>query len=266
MSDTIYQRPADYDLEHEEDGRDVAFYCELVRRWRPARILDLACGNGRITLALAAMADDLDFDIVGVDLAEEMLDSAREKSRERALAASPRLRLVRGDMRSWSTDEPFDLALITCSSITHLLTLDDQLSVWQRAYAVLRRGGRFVVDVTMPDLRTYADSLQSPPRALLQVDRDSTDPDSGRRLLRYRATTFDPFEQRALIRFFYDTFDGDRHTHYVTDFTSHVYFPNELALLFLHAGFAPDGVWADFNFRAPRPWSREIVMAGRRDS
>jgi ubiquinone/menaquinone biosynthesis C-methylase UbiE len=266
MSDVIYQRPADYDLEHEDDNRDVRFYRELVRRWRPLRILDLACGNGRITLELAAMADDLRFEIVGVDLAEEMLASAREKSRERGLADSHRLRLVRGDMRTWSTDEPFDLALITCSSITHLLTLDDQLSAWRRAYAALRAGGRLVVDVTMPDLRTYADSLQSPPRALLQVDRDSTDPESGRRLIRYRATSFDPFEQRALIRFFYDTFDGDSHTRYVSDFESHVYFPNELKLLFLQAGFVPEGVWADYSFRAPRPWSREIVMAGRRES
>ena len=212
------------------------------------------------------MAADFDFAVVGVDLAEEMLASAREKSGGRGLADSPRLRLVRGDMRNWSSDERFDLALITCSSITHLLTLDDQLSTWRSAYAALRVGGRLVVDVTMPDLRTYADSLQSPPRALLQVDRDSTDPATGRRLVRYRATSFDPFEQRALIRFFYDTFDGDGHTHYVNDFAGHVYFPNELKLLFLQAGFAPEGVWADYSFRPPRPWSREIVMAGRRES
>jgi len=115
MSDVLYQRLDDYDLEHEDDGRDVSFYCEMVRRWRPARILDLACGNGRITLELASMAADFDFAVVGVDLAEEMLASAREKSGGRGLADSPRLRLVRGDMRNWSSDERFDLALITCS-------------------------------------------------------------------------------------------------------------------------------------------------------
>jgi hypothetical protein len=39
------------------------------------------------------------------------------------------------------------------------------------------------VDVTMPKLRVFADSLQAPPRALLEVDRDSTDPETGRRLV-----------------------------------------------------------------------------------
>ena len=266
MTDAIYQRPADYDLEHDEDGRDIAFYGELVRRWRPARILDLACGNGRITLELATIAEELGFEVVGVDLADAMLANAREKARERGLDGSSRMQFVQGDMRTWESDGRFDLVLMTCSSITHLLTLDDRLAVWRRAHALLHPGGRFVIDVTMPDWPAYVESLQLPPRALLQVDRDSTDQETGRRLIRYRATTFDPFEQRALIRFFYDTFDGAAHTRYVSDFESHVYFPNELTLLFLHTGFTLDAVWADYRFRAPRALSREIVMAGRRAS
>lgn len=40
--DTIYQRPRDYDLEHEGDEEDVRFYLELVRRLRPKR-----CSNSR---------------------------------------------------------------------------------------------------------------------------------------------------------------------------------------------------------------------------
>jgi hypothetical protein len=68
-----------------------------------------------------------------------------------------------------------------------------------------------------------------------------------------------------LIRVFYDCFENSGPTRYVSDFESHVYFPSELQLLFLHAGFAMEGVWADFTFRAPRSWSREIVLAGRRD-
>jgi hypothetical protein len=70
--------------------------------------------------------------------------------------------------------------------------------------------------------------------------------------------------ERAWIRFFYDGFEDGRHNRFVSDFASHAYFPNELRLLFLHAGFTLDGVWADFSFRAPRCWSRELVMAGCR--
>ena len=264
MTDEIYLRPDDYDLEHEHDERDVRFYSDLMRRWSPTRVLDLACGSGRITLPLAKLAQDIDYDIVGVDLSDAMLDRAREKLRDLGLANPQRLRLVNGDMRTWETGERFDVVLITCSSITHLLTLDDQLAVWKRAFNLLLPGGRFVVDMTMPNLRAFADSFQTPPRALLEVDLDSGDTSTGRRLVRYKATTFDLFEQRATIRFFYDRFEGDDHDRYLSDFESHVYFPRELALLFLHAGFAIDAVWGDYRFARPRSSSREIVMVGVR--
>jgi ubiquinone/menaquinone biosynthesis C-methylase UbiE len=266
MTDIIYQHPADYDLEHEGDERDIAFYRELVRRWSPARVLDLACGSGRITLPLAEQAATQGFDLVGVDIAEEMLQHAREKCRQLPPDARRRLRFVRGDMRTWSaetTDASFDVVLITCSSITHLLSLEDQLATWRGAAAVLRPGGRLVVDVTMPNLRAFAESLQMPPRALLEVDLDATDDRTERRLVRYKATTFDAFAQRASIRFFYDRFQGHEHDRYLSDFESHVYFPRELQLLFLHAGFEVEATWADYAFRRPRPWSRELIMAGR---
>lgn len=264
MTDEIYQHPADYDLEHEQDERDIRFYRDLVRRWSPTRVLDLACGSGRITLPLASIATDAGFDIVGVDLSDAMLDRAREKQSELPPSARQHLRLVKGDMRTWASDERFDIVLITCSSITHLLTLEDQLAVWQRAFELLADGGRFVVDMTMPNLQAFGESLQTPPRALLEVDLDSTDASTGRRLVRYKATTFDLFEQRATIRFFYDRFDGADHDRYLSDFESHVYFPSELRLLFLHAGFAIDAVWGDYRFTRPRSSSREIVMVGKR--
>jgi hypothetical protein len=42
MTDPIYRRPEDYDLEHEGDERDIEFYRELVVRLRPRRMLELA--------------------------------------------------------------------------------------------------------------------------------------------------------------------------------------------------------------------------------
>lgn len=217
-----------------------------------------------MTIPLAELGASCDFDVVGVDISDEMLERARDKVATLRPEVRRRLTLWPGDMRTWSCDSTFDMVLITCSSITHLLTLDDQLAVWRRAFALLNPGGRFVIDVTMPNLRAFAESLQTPPRALLEVDVDSLDPETDRRLVRYKATSFDAVEQRALIRFFYDRFEGDTHDRYLSDFESHVYFPRELQLLFLHAGFQPEHTWADYAFRAPRSWSREIVMMGRK--
>ena len=72
MDELIYQRPADYDLEHEGDD-DVEFFVALARRLKPKRVLELACGSGRVTQPLAELAAREGFDMVGLDNAAEML-------------------------------------------------------------------------------------------------------------------------------------------------------------------------------------------------
>jgi hypothetical protein len=186
----------------------------------------------------------------------------------RKLAAAPRrvrdvVTLVRGDMRSWAAPEPFDLIVVPCSTFCHLLPLEDQLVAWRRAHDNLVPGGRLVVDVVMPRLGSFAD-WSSPPRALVEIDNDSTDA-KGRRLVRYKTTLYAPHEQRASIRFLYDKFDRERHAdRYVSDFESHVYFPRELELLFLTTGFTVEDRWGDYRFRPPRASSQVQIVVGRR--
>jgi hypothetical protein len=54
--ETIYQRPRDYDLEHEGDDEDVAFCVRLLEKWRAKRVMELASGSGRVTIPLARAA------------------------------------------------------------------------------------------------------------------------------------------------------------------------------------------------------------------
>src|SRR5690348_3356545 len=54
--EAIYERPRDYDLEHEGDQEDIAFYLALLARWRPRRIAELGAGSGRVTIPLARAA------------------------------------------------------------------------------------------------------------------------------------------------------------------------------------------------------------------
>lgn len=112
-------------------------------------------------------------DIVGLELAAPMLEEAERKQRELPEAQRQRLAFVRGDLRDWAANEPFDLILTPCSSLTHLLTLDDQIAAWRRAHDNLTPGGRFVVDLVMPNLPAYADSMQTPPRTPVEIDIDT---------------------------------------------------------------------------------------------
>src|SRR5690606_21636773 len=98
-----------------------------------------------------------------------------------------------------------------CSSLSHLLSLEDQLAAWRTAYDNLAPGGRFVADLTMPNLTVYAESMQTPPRTTLEIDVDTSDPETGTRLLRYKTTRYIPHEQRAEIRFLYDKYPDGGH-------------------------------------------------------
>ena len=264
MDDQIYHRPRDYDLEHENDDEDVTFHVELTRRLAPTRVLELGAGSGRVTVPLAELAARAGFTVTALDASHTMLGEA-----ERKLAAAPpavreRVDLVVGDMRSWEAPAPFDLILVPCASVSHLLTLDDQLAAWSRAHANLAPDGRFVVDVAMPDLAAYAESLRQPPRALVEVDSDTADAE-GRRLMRFKTTVYAPHEQRASIRFLYDKFSlGDHADRWVSDFESHVYFPRELELLYRLTGFTVEATYGDYRFRPPRASTRALVMVGRK--
>lgn len=263
--EAIYERPQDYDLEHEGDEEDIEFYTALVRRLRPARVLELASGSGRVTIPLAKLAPALGYEIVGLEIAEPMLAEAERKRAELAPDAHARVRFVKGDIRTWAADTPVDLIITPCSSLSHLLTLDDQLATFRRAYGNLAPGGRFVADLTMPNLAVYAESMQTPPRTTVEIDIDTTDPATGVRMLRYKTTRYLPHKQRAEIRFLYDKFpERDRVERYVSDFESHVYYPRELELLFRTTGFELEARYGSYTLKPPRHSSPLMLYIGRR--
>ena len=262
-ADAIYARPRDYDLEHEGDDEDVRFYVELVRRLQPRRVLELAAGSGRVTIPLANEASVRGFEVVGLEISEPMLAEAERKRAELPEAAQRCLTFVQGDLLRWKAPDPFDLIITPCSSLAHLLSLDDQIAAWTRAYDNLAAGGRFVVDLVMPNLLAYADSMQTPPRAVLEIDIDTEDPQNGDRLLRYKTTRYIPHEQRAEIRFLYDKLSGNATVdRYVSDFDSHVYYPREVELLFRLTGFDVESRYGDYQMRRLRQRSRAMIFTG----
>jgi SAM-dependent methyltransferase len=263
MTEQIYRHPEDYDLEHEGDTKDIDFFVGLVTRWNPRNVLELACGSGRVTIPLAEKGVEIGCKVTGLELVPEMLAEAQCRRKESSEAVPSNLTLIEGDMRTWQADKPFDLILSPCSSMCHLLTLEDQVLAWKRAYANLAPGGRFVVDVTMPNLAVYADSFTTPPRSIVEIDRDTTDPETGTRLLRYRTTRYAAHEQRARIRFIYDKFEAQgRQDHFISDYESHVYFPREMELLFLHSGFEIEEIFGDYQGSPLGFTSRQMVTVG----
>src|SRR5579864_7326178 len=73
-----YEHTTDYDLEYQSQSElDIPFWRELVMRYTPQRVLELACGSGRIGIEL--LHGPGDFLLEGLDIAPEMLGAYRRK-------------------------------------------------------------------------------------------------------------------------------------------------------------------------------------------
>jgi SAM-dependent methyltransferase len=263
----IYARPDLYDMEHEGAGNhDAHFFARLLARVRPRRVLELACGSGRVTFTLAASLPMAK--IVGVDSSIDMLDQAAAAREAAEPSVRERVALIAGDMRNWpGTGDVFDAVVIACCSVSHLLTLDDRRRTWATAFRLLRPGGVFILDVRVPDLATLAEAQRVRPRAFVDLDIDTARRTPGRedRLLRCTATTYEPHLQRADVRLLYDRFDQTALAErLVTDFASHIYFPAELELLFLSTGFEIAQQYGDYRFVRVDRTSPYVVTVARR--
>jgi SAM-dependent methyltransferase len=263
MSD-LYRHPDEYDLEHLGDSEDVEFYISLVRKLRPQRVLELGCGTGRITLPLAEQGARLGFDVIGLDSQAEMLESANKRHLEAPPAVRERLRLIQADMRTWQSESAFDLIVIPCSSISHLLALKDQLAAWNQCRRNLTPGGRFLVEITMPNMAIFADSFNVPPRALVEIDVDKWDESDGVRFIRRKTSRYLSHEQCAQTRFLYEKYQNGRAVDgYIDDFVGHVFFPRELQLLFIQTGFEIEQTFGDYRSGPLKPNSPLIIMIGK---
>ena len=96
------------------------------------RMLDIACGTGVMEPELLPLGVG---EIVGIDLAENMISCAQEK-----FAGEPRVRFVVGDLLDFC-DAPFDAALMY-NAYPHF---SDKRAVLEKVASLLVPAGRFTV-------------------------------------------------------------------------------------------------------------------------
>ncbi len=135
----------DLDMAANNSGRDIEFYCELARR-ACGPVLELGCGTGRISLALAGAGTT----VVGLDNSVGMLRHFRFKRRASRGDVRRRTRLVHADMRDFDLGQQFALIICPFSAFTYLVTDEDV----QRCLGCVRRHllprGLFALDVFVP--------------------------------------------------------------------------------------------------------------------
>ncbi|NRQ13233.1 class I SAM-dependent methyltransferase [Ensifer sesbaniae] len=139
-SDKLYNDPKLVEFYDIENGWTAdSEYLKSISAGRTS-ILDLGCGTGLLTSALAATGKR----VVGVDPAVAMLDVARLRP------GGDRVRWVEGDGRTIRLNESFDLVLLSGHAFQVFLTREDQLSVLRTIAAHLAAEGRFIFDSRNP--------------------------------------------------------------------------------------------------------------------
>ena len=135
----------DWECEHVAGRRDqdLGFYAGLASS-PGTRILELACGTGRVGVPLAERVPGSR--VVGLDHDRHML--ARAARRAAASSGAGRVALVQADMRAFALARPFDVVAVAYNSL-QLLTGDGEAAeCLAAAGACLRPGGVLALEVT----------------------------------------------------------------------------------------------------------------------
>lgn len=97
----IYQSLFNYDDE-------FAFYDTYLKKNKVKSVVEIGCGTGNLAKRLVTA----NYDYIGIDLFQEMLDIAIENS--------PKINFKQGDVRNFTLPETTDCVLITGRSISYL--------------------------------------------------------------------------------------------------------------------------------------------------
>jgi SAM-dependent methyltransferase len=115
----------------------------LVRLADGGPALEFAIGTGRIGLPLAARG----VPVHGIDLSNAMVERLRAKRGGRDIPVTI------GDIASTRIAGSFSLVYLVYNTIMNLTTQEAQVACFHNAAAHLRPGGRFLIEVGIPDLR-----------------------------------------------------------------------------------------------------------------
>ena len=186
-----------YDSVYSYVREDIPFYVEETRL-AGGPVLELGCGTGRVAIPIAQAG----VDIVGLDSSVAMVDVARRKMRR--IGGSGSLTLVHADMRDFSLEQRFSLAIIPFRGLLSLLTVEDQVRTLHNIKGHLHPGGKLIFNIFVPDLNMLVQEGD-----VAYHFRDVTDPETGARLVLWHQSRYDNCNQIINARTIIEELDGE---------------------------------------------------------
>ena len=222
----------------------VNFYFEILDREgvSPRTAADLACGTGSVTALLAQRG----LRVVGVDLSEEMLTQAQQKTQN----LTPRPVFLRQNLARLYLGRAVDLAVCALDSLDYITKPADCAAAIARVYRALNPGGVFIFDVNTPRKLRAMDG-----QVFLDEDDDvycvwRGEFDEGTNICSY---AMDLFQRNG--RLWQRSFEEHR---------EYAYSPEQLTQYLRNAGFTHIHVYADRALKEPGDGEQRIFFSARK--
>jgi len=190
----------DETYDKEQSARDSQFYAELAAA-QDGPVLELGCGTGRILLSLARQGRR----VVGLDLAEPMLDRLRAKLAKEPQDVQDRVKLVQGDMADFEFGERFGLVLAPFRAFQHLMEPARQRRCLEQVAKHLLPDGLFVHNSFNPNLEYIVNAIKQ--AGTFKLVNEFSDEESGQVVIRYVQLKPDPARQQHAIRWKFEVYD-----------------------------------------------------------
>jgi SAM-dependent methyltransferase len=123
----------------------------LVELAGGGRVLEFAVGTGRVAIPLARRG----IAVTGIDSSRPMLDQLQSKMDDGTVP------VILGDMTTTVAPGEFALVYLVYNTISNLLTQAEQVECFRNAARHLVPGGRFVIELWVPELRTLPPGKQA---------------------------------------------------------------------------------------------------------
>ena len=234
--DADYLAPAKYDQYY---GAYATlpdwFLTELASR---ERVLELACGTGRIAIPLAEHG----LEVTGIDYSEPMLSLARAKAEGKQVKVA----WICDDIRRFDTGRQYGAVLLLFNALWHLHDLADFEACIHCVKRHLAPGGYFIVDVFVPGLEI----LNRDPSRRYSFSR-YTDDKTGQEVQVTQSYRYEADTQVARMVHYRE--DSDE---IVGGLNLRMYFPQELDALLKYNGMRIDEKFGNWNRDAFGPDSR----------
>ncbi|NLM00283.1 MAG: class I SAM-dependent methyltransferase [Treponema sp.] len=131
--------PIMFDAQRWAEASDVAESVKMIAGLSEgSKVLDAACGCGRIAVELALLG----LDVTGVDLMKSLLDAAQESAEAEGVS----LNLIQADLRNFQSQTKFDAAVNLYTSFGYCATIEEDIKILRNIAASIKDDGWFILE------------------------------------------------------------------------------------------------------------------------